>query len=317
MEKHHSPTKVKVYPKGLIYITVCTHPLKKGMMYVGSHCCNDPTYLGSGGILTHYIKKFGRQYFKRYTIVEYTNVTREQILSYEDEWLTALGVVESDLFWNQKPKSSGGNLVKDPIVHSEKTKQGMIKSGAIGKIKLSACQPKNLELCRLKLSSLTSEQRRLAIHTRSNNTSWYADICARNKEMASDPVWRQHHAQGLINRDKFIYTPEGVFKNAKDAGIVFGVSNATILKMVHGTKYPLWKFLDTKDHILKNPSEYNAEERIKLCEKYFTKLNKVAHNKIPITVQGVQYGSKSEARKVLKWSQERLENYLKKEYQND
>lgn len=317
MEKHHSQTAMKVYPKGLIYITVCTHLSKLGMMYVGSHCNNDPTYLGSGGILTHYIKKFGSQYFKRYTIAEYPNVTREQILHYEDQWLTALGVVESNMFWNQRPKSSGGNLVKDPIVHGEKTKQGMIKSGAIGKIQQSARQPKNIELSRLKLASLTSEQRRLAVHNRSNNTSWYEDICARNKEMATDPVWRQNHAQGLLNRDKFICTPEGVFRNAKDAGAMFGVSNATILKMVHDVNRHEWNFIDTKDHDLIDPSKYPSEHTVILCQKYFTKLNKVAHNKKPIAVQGVTYGSKSEARKTLKWSQERLDNYLKKEHHHD
>jgi hypothetical protein len=316
MEKYHSQTTMKIYPVGLIYITVCIHPSKKGMMYVGSHCRNDPGYLGSGSLLRYYIKKLGPHYFKRYTIAEYSQITRDQLLSYEDQWLEVLDAVNSSMFWNQKVRASGGNLVKDSIVHGDKTRQGMVASGAIKKLQQHARKSENLESSKRKLASITPEQRELGIQNRRNKTTWYEDICSRNKQMVHDPVWKKNHNMGIMNRDRFIHTPEGIFKNAVDAGEVFKVSNNAILNKVHDIRYPEWYFLDTKDHNISFPEKFDSEERDRLCKKYFTKFKKVAHNKIPVIVQGKQYSSKTEARKVLKWSQERLENHLKKESLN-
>jgi hypothetical protein len=307
---------MKIYPKGIIYLTICTHPDKKGMMYVGSHCLNNPDYLGSGGLLTHYIKILGRSYFKRYIIQECVHVTREQLVALETQWIQALGAEESPLFWNQRSKASGGYVIKDKNAHSVKTKVGMKKHGASVKISINATKPENIQKSKDKLKNRTPDQIRKAIESRSNNGSWLIGIKARNKQMVKDPAWLAAHCKGILNRDNFVQTPIGIFQNATKAGCAFMVSNTAILKKVNNPHETEWLLLPGQDHKLIDPDQIPSGQKREYCDAYFTKYNKIAHNKTSVFVLGIEYESKTSARKALQWSQGRLENYLKKELKN-
>ena len=313
MEKCYPKAAMKRYPLGIIYITVCLHPDKKGMLYIGSHCLNNTEYLGSGGLLRHYINKFGRRFFRRTTICEYSNITRDELLTYENSWIAALDALNSPLFWNQRSRASGGYVIKDLVAHSEKTKQGMLKSNAVFKIKANARQPKNIQTSIQKLLSLTTEQKKKAYVTRSKG-SWYKNICARNKSMAQTTEWQHATAAGRLYRDKFIKTPIGTFKNAVDAGKVFCVSNVAILNRAASDSMDDWGFVHDKDTHIIDPSIYSENERNQLHRTYFSK---VAHNKKQVTVEGKIYESKTHARQILKWSQSRLETYLSKQGYNN
>lgn len=315
MENHDTSTKMKTYKYSFVYITICNHPEKYGMMYIGSHAQNNDDYLGSGSLLRYYIKKFGRQYFKRTIIQSYVGLTLEELHYHENLWIYALDAVNSHLFWNQKTRASGGWVVKDAIVHSEKTKLGMRKRGGIEKIQAHARSVEGVLKSKRNLLKITDEHREKAIENRSSNGIWLQNIIQRNKIMALDPVWRTKHKEGLLSRDSFIMTPVGVFKNATDAAIAFLVTNAAILQRTKSDQFPEWKKIKENHEHYIEPSSISDSVKEQWHRLFFTKR---AHNKVQVTINGVNYTSKAAARSSLGWSQSRLENHLlKQENKND
>ena len=310
MENHDTSAKIKTYKNSFVYITVCKHPEKYGMMYIGSHAQNNSDYLGSGSLLRHYIKKFGKEYFKRTIIKSYADLTLEELHYHENLWIHALDAVNSPLFWNQKRRASGGWVIKDITTHSEKTKLGMRKCGGIEKIQIHARSLEGISKSKRNLLLITDEHRKKAIAKRSANGIWLPKIIERNKMMALGNVWQTRHKEGLLSRDSFIITPVGVFKNAKDASNAFLVTNAAILQRTKSSHYPEWSKMNQNHGPYIDPLHVSESIKEEWHRLFFTKK---AHNKVQVTINEVIYSSKAHARSILGWSQSRLENYLLKQ----
>lgn len=305
---------VKIYKLPFIYITYCFHPDKFLFGYIGSHCCNNDNYLGSGSLLNFYIQKFGRKYFKRYVLEQLHNNSRSEVLSREQYWINLFNAEQSEMFFNQRSFTSGGYVIKDKEVHKFKTKQGMLNSNAHEKIKIHANKEISKQKSRENLKFITPEHRQEGIKNRNKNRTWKEHIIKRNKLMALDKNWKLAHKNGILLRDNFVSTPEGIFKNATDAGKFFGVSNVSIINRINNNRCTDWKSIDNKNVQYIDVSHISKYESLKMKKKYFSK---VAVNKIAIVVHGIQYESKHHVKKTLGWSQSKLENYLKKENKDE
>lgn len=308
MEKINT-SGIKIYKSPFIYITYCFHPDKFLIGYIGSHCINDPNYLGSGSLLKCYIKKFGSLYFKRFILDQLENKTRQEVLDREQYWINYFDAINSNLFFNQQSYPSGGFVVKDLKAHGEKTKEGMVRNNAYAKIKKHANTKKSKDQSRQNLKLITKDDRDKARKTRSQNKEWKNNIIKRNKKMPTTKIWQDGFKLGLIKRDRFIITPEGIFKNATDAGKFFGVSNVSILKKINDLKNTEWHWSMDKTLSIIDVSKLEMDVIGKMKQKYFSRK---ANNRQSITVNGVKYESKFIAKKKLGWGQVKLDNYLKR-----
>lgn len=97
--------------KRVIYITT---NLITGHKYIGKTSRNSDSYLGSGTILKHAIKKYGEENFKKEIIEECD--TLEELNEREYYWIKKYNAVESDDFYNLVDGGHGGgdNLSNHP-----------------------------------------------------------------------------------------------------------------------------------------------------------------------------------------------------------
>lgn len=94
------------------YILYCTVNLINGKLYVGAHCtnCLNDGYLGSGKLLHHAIKKYGRDNFVRVNL-EYFNNADDLFL--RENQLVNKNIVDSDEFYNIALGGTGSSILNN------------------------------------------------------------------------------------------------------------------------------------------------------------------------------------------------------------
>lgn len=91
--------------KYFIYITT---NLITGAKYIGKHCgYEDDNYLGSGKILKHAIKKYGKENFNR-EIIEFSD-TEEENCEKERYYIALYNATSNPMFYNIHEGGNGGN----------------------------------------------------------------------------------------------------------------------------------------------------------------------------------------------------------------
>lgn len=96
---------------GIIYKTT---NLRNGKIYIGKDKVNNPSYLGSGAILSQAIAKYGKDSFKKEALEECSdNIINER----EQYWIATLNSTNRSIGYNIAPGGTGGDTTS---CHPEK-----------------------------------------------------------------------------------------------------------------------------------------------------------------------------------------------------
>jgi len=116
--------------KGYIYKIT---NLINGKIYIGQHNGKDKNYLGSGTALKKAIKDIGKENFKKEILEDCVEKLNER----ETFWIAKFKSNNPEIGYNLRSSAVGGHTVSEETkkLISEKTKEGMKKSGASEKLK--------------------------------------------------------------------------------------------------------------------------------------------------------------------------------------
>lgn len=81
-----------------------------GKWYIGKDADNRPYYFGSGTILTHAIRKYGKENFQKIILEECQNL--KQLSEREKHWIKITDALNDPLSYNLAPGGEGGDLSK-------------------------------------------------------------------------------------------------------------------------------------------------------------------------------------------------------------